>query len=158
LTVGDSDAVEMGTIALMPHRGDLPNPISIDFDNTVTLISYDVDARSLSAGDTLRLQTYWHITQPIEQLWAYVHIVDSDGQVWALADSVILPFTTTWLPEKVNGETRYITLSPDTPAGQYTVVFGLTRVNDQGQARLPILAADGHGLGDQIELVKIRIK
>ena len=46
-------------------------------------------------------------------------------------------------------------LAPDTPPGQYTLEFGLTRVLSSGQNRLPVLAADGHEVGDHIELAKI---
>jgi hypothetical protein len=156
--VNESDAVDVGTVSLSPLTGDLPNPLMVNFDDTATLISYDLDRRVLLAGDILRLQTYWRINTKIDQLWAYAHIVGNDGRVWALSDSDILPFTTTWDPAKVNGETRYITLSADTPPGQYTLEFGLSRVDEQGQQRLTVLAADGHGLGDHVELAQIRVE
>lgn len=159
LVANASDAFEMGSLALGPRAGELPNPIQINFDNTATLISYDLDKRVLAAGETLQLQTYWQTDSKLtSDYWAYAHLVGNDSQVWALSDSVILPFTTTWDPTQVNGERRYITLAPDTPPGQYTLAFGVTRVDDQGQSRLPVLAEDGRGLGDQVELAKIRVK
>ena len=159
LVVNESDAFEMGNLSLRPRAGELPNPVHINFDTTATLISYDLDKRVLVAGETLQLQTYWQIdSQLTSDYWAYAHLVGNDGRVWALSDSVILPFTTNWDPTQVNGETRPITLAPETPPGQYTLKFGLTRVDETGQYRLPVLAEDGHGLGDQIDLAKIRVK
>jgi 4-amino-4-deoxy-L-arabinose transferase-like glycosyltransferase len=159
LVTGGSDGVTIGRLELRPNPGDLPNPIAINFNNTAQLIGYDLDRRVLKPGDTFKLQTYWRISRKLDSVYsAYVHLVGNDGRIWALADSDILPFTTLWDPGRVNGETRAIKISSDTPDGQYTLEYGLSAATDGGRQRLTILAPDGHGVGDHLALATMRVE
>jgi len=158
LTVENSDSVSVGSVAIQPNPGDLPNPINVNFGGTAQLVGYSVDKRVLTPGETFNLQTYWRINQKLDFTYSLVtHVVGNDGKVWALADSLLLPFTTEWDPAKANGELRPLTLAPDTPPGQYTIQISFLHATKKEQYRLPILAPDGHGLGDQIDLAKIRV-
>ncbi len=157
LLTSDADALTIGTLALTPGQGALPNPVSINFANRMTLVGYDLDSRAPAPGDTVRLTTHWLAVDPDSDYWAYAHIVGADGRIWAIADSVITPPVTGWPRGAVQAETRSITLAPDTPPGQYTIEFGLTR-RDNGLDRLSVLAADGHEIGDHIELTFIRVQ
>lgn len=157
LITNDKDALDLGLIDLRPREGDVPNPISVNFAARMTLIGYDLDDRRPRPGATIRLTTYWVAVSPEADYWAFAHLVGADGQIWALADSVIPPPITGWPLNEVRSETRAITLAPDTPPGQYMLEFGLTQVTDSGQSRLPILAENGHEVGDLIELARIKV-
>lgn len=158
LTVENSDSVAVGAVSLQPNPGDLPNATDINYNNTAHLVGYSLDKRVLSPGGSFILQTYWRTEQKLDFKYSlYAHVVGNDGRVWALADSLILPFTTEWDPTKTNGESRTITLAPDTPPGQFTLELGLIHGDKTAQVRLPVLAPDGHGLGDHIELARIRV-
>jgi hypothetical protein len=158
LLVGDSDSVAAGSVSLLPRSGDVPNPVRINFDNRVNLVGYSLDQRVVAPGSTLALTTYWRPVRPEADYWAFAHVVAADGQIWALADSVLQPPVTGWVPESTTIEVRPITLAPDTPPGQYVVLFGVTRVTPAGQDRLKVLADDGHEVDDHIELVKIKVE
>ncbi|MEK7785211.1 MAG: hypothetical protein AAB658_07285, partial [Chloroflexota bacterium] len=157
LIANDSDAFELGAIALLDRVGNMPNPASINFADKMTLVGYELDSRVLKPGDTILLTTYWRPVAPEADYWAYAHVVGADGRIWAIADSIIVPPITEWPPDEVRSETRQLVVAPDTPPGQYTIEFGLTRILNPGQERLPVLADDGHEVGDHIELAKIRV-
>ncbi len=158
LIANDSDALELGAIVLQNRVGTEPNPTSINFANKMALIGYKLDSRALKPGGAILLTTYWRAVAPEADYWAYAHVVGGDGRIWAIADSIIAPPITGWPPGEVLSETRQIILSPDTPPGQYTIEFGLTKILNPGQERLIVLADDGHEIGDHIELAKIRVE
>lgn len=157
LIANESDALDMGTIQLRPRVGVASNPVSINFANQMELVGYALDSRVVTPGATVLLTTYWNATAPDSDYWAYAHVVGADGRIWAIADSVILPPVTLWRRGEMQSETRQIVLAPDTPSGQYTLEFGLTRILNPGQERLGVLADDGHEVGDHIELAKILV-
>lgn len=157
LIANDSDALELGAIALLDRVGNTPNPASINFADKMTLVGYELDSRVLKPGGTILLTTYWQPVAPEADYWAYAHVVGADGRIWAIADSIIVPPITGWPPGEVRSETRQLVLAPDTPPGQYTIEFGLTKILNPGQERLPVLADDGHEVGDHVELTKIRV-
>ncbi len=158
LIANDSDALELGAITLLDRVGNVPNSTSINFADKMTLIGYELDSRVLKPGGTILLTTYWRPVAPEADYWAYTHIVGADGRIWAIADSIIMPPITEWPPGEVRSETRQLVLAPDTPPGQYVIEFGLTKILNPGQERLPVLAEDGHEIGDHIELTKIRVE
>ncbi|MBI3242832.1 MAG: glycosyltransferase family 39 protein [Chloroflexi bacterium] len=157
LIANDSDTLEVGALALQSRVGTVPNPTSINFANKMALRGYELDARILKPGNTILLTTYWQPVAPEADYWAYAHIVGADGRIWAIADSIIVPPITGWPLGEVRSETRQIVLASDTPPGQYTIEFGLTKILNPGQDRLSVLADDGHEVGDHIELAKIRV-
>ncbi|MEK7276222.1 MAG: glycosyltransferase family 39 protein, partial [Chloroflexota bacterium] len=157
LITNESDALDVGTVQLQPRVGGAPNPISIIFANQMELVGYALDSRVVTPGATVLLTTYWNATAPDSDYWAYAHLVGADGRIWAIADSVILPPVTLWRRGETQSEMRQIVLAPDTPPGQYTLEFGLTRILNPGQERLGVLADDGHEVGDHIELAKILV-
>ncbi|MBM4422041.1 MAG: hypothetical protein FJ030_01450 [Chloroflexi bacterium] len=158
LIVGDADALTLGRIDLQSRVGGAPNPMAINFENRMALIGYALDRRVIAPGDTLLLTTHWRAAAADSDYWAYAHVVGADGQIWAIADSIITPPITEWPVNANQSEARRIVLAPDTPTGQYTLEFGLTRVSDAGQTRLVVLADDGHEIGDHIALAQIRVE
>lgn len=158
LVVNDSDALTIGAIPLRARGGGLPNPTSVNFANRMQLIGYALSARTAAPGGTIILTTYWRANAPEADYWAYAHVVGADGRIWAIADSEILPPVRSWSAEKMNIDTRRITLAPDTPPGQYTIEFGVTRVLNPGQDRLSVLGDDGRELADHIDLALIRVE
>jgi hypothetical protein len=157
LIANDRDALDLGPIDLRPRDGQTPNSISVNFANRMTLIGYDLNDRTPTPGETIQLTTYWLAVQPEADYWAYAHLVGMDGRIWALADSVIVPPITGWPLNELRSESRPLIVAPDTPPGQYVLEFGLTHVSEAGQSRLPILAGDGHEIGDHIELARIKV-
>jgi 4-amino-4-deoxy-L-arabinose transferase-like glycosyltransferase len=161
LVVNESDAVALGTFQLNGTKGQSPldNEINFAVGDDLHLVGYSLDRRVLKAGETFQLQTYWRIDRPLDiEYLASAHVVGGDGQIWGLADSFILPFTTQWVTDTVNGETRPITLDSNTPPGQYVLQYGIFRADENTQYRLPIIGPDGQGLGDSIELTRLRVE
>lgn len=157
LIADGSDALTLGGVALRTPEGKTPNPVKVNFENRLTLAGYSLDRRVIAPGDTVALTTYWAAADIDSDYWAYAHVVGGDGRIWAIADSIIIPPTTQWSLDALTSEARLIALAPDTPPGQYTLEFGVTRIRDSGQQRLSVLADDGHEIGDHIELAKLRV-
>jgi hypothetical protein len=157
LIASDSDALELGAVALLDRVGNIPNPASINFADKMMLVGYELDSRVPKPGGAILLTTYWRPVAPEADYWAYAHVVGADGRIWAIADSIIVPPITEWPLDEVRSETRQLLLAPDTPPGQYTIEFGLTKILNPGQERLPVLAEDGHEVGDHIELTRVRV-
>jgi hypothetical protein len=129
----------------------------VNFGGRVELVGYELDRRTVAPGDSLGMTAYWQRLAVESDYWAYAHVVGVDGSIWAIGDSVILPPATAWQEGEVIREARILRLAEDAPPGLYEIEFGVTRVDENGQRRLPVLAPDGHEIGDHIVLTTIRV-
>jgi len=152
------DAVTLARIQLLPRPGDMPNPVRVNFGDKVALAGYDVNARLIRAGETLSVTLYWQASnQLLIDYSMFIHFVDAHGQVIAADDG--LPYTqpkrtTRWAPGQLMREVRLLRLPADAPAGLYEIELGTF---SETEGRLPIVAPDGHYLGETLDLVQARI-
>jgi 4-amino-4-deoxy-L-arabinose transferase-like glycosyltransferase len=111
------------------------------------------------AGESIAVTLFWEaIEAPGEDYQVFVHI--EGGQegagpagVWGQSDgspACGLRPTGAWLPGDRVADRRIITPAPEAPAGSYSLVAGLYRL-DTGQ-RLPVLDEAGHPIGDSVAL------
>ena len=151
------DSVALGAFDLQARPGRAPNAAFVNFGGRVALVGYALDRRVVAPGETLQVTLYWEGLAVEADYWAYAHVVGADGSIWALGDSVILPPATAWQEDELVSETRSLRLAADTPPGLYEIEFGVTRVDEAGQTRLPILAVDGHEIADHVALTTVRV-
>jgi hypothetical protein len=154
-----NDAVSLGTLELMPHPGDFPNPTQVNFGNQAALVGYDLDARIIRPGETVSVTLYWQALAPMKQDYSvFLHLVDGRGQVMAMNDG--MPYTqpkrtSRWLPGQVMQEVRALKSPPDMPAGLYGIEMGI--FSAEAGDRLSIVAPDGNDVSEQKMLEQVRV-
>jgi hypothetical protein len=152
------DAVQLAAIKLIPRPGELPNPVHVNFGDKLILSGYDVSARMLRPGETLSVTLCWQATRPVSLDYSvFAHLTDANDSVIAANDG--MPYTqpkrtTRWTPGQVMCEVRPLKLPADTAVGLYEIELGIF---SEAEGRLPIVAADGHYLGEEIKLVQVRV-
>ena len=159
LTTPDGrDAFPLATVEIQPGAGDFPNPLDANFDDQIMLVGYRLDRRVAQPGDTIRLTLYWQALASMETDYnVFAHVLGVEDQVWAASDSQPAGGTAPtgqWQPGQVVEDAHELTVGLTTPAGFYDIEIGLYTA---GGERLPIVAQDGHWLGDRVLLSKVRV-
>ncbi|MEA3342056.1 MAG: glycosyltransferase family 39 protein [Chloroflexota bacterium] len=151
-TPAGRDALRLAEVEIRPRPGELPNPLDVNFDGQIMLVSYDLDRRVARPGETVRLTLYWRPLVSIDGHYrVFAHILGGEDQVWANSDS---PLTSEAVPAgQIIEDIRDLTVGLTTPPGFYDIEVGL----HVGGDRLPVVAEDGHWLGGRVLLSKIRV-
>jgi hypothetical protein len=156
LATGD-DSVRLATIRMDGRGGAVPNPISINFENRLRLVGFELSDRRLSAGEPLTLSLFWEASSAIAPDYTFfAQLLGAENHRWAAAD-VPAP-TSTWPvgePQRVE-----FTLAPDagTPADVYPLLVGVyTRTADGGFDRLQTVTPEGRLADDSVRLTLIRV-
>jgi 4-amino-4-deoxy-L-arabinose transferase-like glycosyltransferase len=157
LTTSDGrDALRLTTVEVLAHASEFPNPLDANFDGKAALVGYTLDRRIARPGETVRLTLYWRALAPMEKSYGvFAHVLGDRDQVWAWNDGWPvegLAPTFTWEPGQIIEDVRDLTLGATTPPGFYDIEVGL-----HNEERLPIVAEDGHWLGNRVLLSKIRV-
>ncbi|MGB3713236.1 MAG: hypothetical protein WA996_02285 [Candidatus Promineifilaceae bacterium] len=158
MSTGDeTDSVALSVISLTPHPGDIPNPISIDFEDIFELIGFSVVPRRLAPGESIAVTLYYEPqTEVSEDFTFFVQVVDDDTTRWASQD-LIQP-TSQWQKGEVQSILFSLSLMDETPAGILPIILGMyTRTDDGGFDRLQRVTSEGRLTDDFLELTKIRI-
>jgi hypothetical protein len=124
---------------------------AIDLGGELRLIRSEVAPSSIRAGDTISVALVWQsLHVPIADYTVFVHVRDARGHVVAQADSPpqsgAYP-TSFWDAGETIVDDHVLRLPDDLPAGDYTVVVGLYRL-DTGER---LLITQG-GSGSEISL------
>ena len=123
-------------------------PIALggDFDDEARLLGYDLGAQSPGSGESLIVTLQWQIlAQPSDPRFVYVRLVDSQGRIWAGADSppvMGLWPVNRWQPGMFLEDAHELPVPAGTPPGRYRLEVGLYNP-DTGQT----LAASGQPIG-----------
>lgn len=154
-----ADHLQIEEVNIAPRPGPLPNPISINFDNRIALVGYQLDRRSARPGESLHLTLYWQALSPLQQDYTvFTHILGPPDRIWAQEDSQpqdgAAP-TSTWRPGQVIEDDYLLRLHPETPSGVYELEIGLY-LPDTGQ-RLVVLGPGGFVQDNRVVLTKIRV-
>ena len=68
--------------------GDIPNPVTVHFDNLVSLAGYEVGAGTLQPGEPLDIELYWQVNnRPPGEYLLFVHLLDQNGSIVAQRDT-----------------------------------------------------------------------
>jgi hypothetical protein len=152
------DALTLTPFTITARESNFPNPQSINFDNQIELVGYDMNSRTLNSPNSLSLTLYWRGLQPMTTNYSVFAHIRGDGEtLWAQHDSWPLEGaapTAAWNVGDVIHETRTLTLKADTPPGVYDVEIGLY---DEAGQRLQIVLPDGRYTDNFIYLAKVRV-
>ena len=166
LTLPDgAETYTVGTVELQPRTSDLgvPNPISINFDNQIELVGYELSSLAPVAGETVELTLYWRALQPIAQDYiVFAHIIDPrTTMIFAGSDAMPANWTaptSTWQVGTIITDTHPLAVSPDTPPGIYEVEVGLyLNPGDGTFPRLRVVTPDGGMADDFAYLTRVRV-
>ncbi len=144
------DGVTVGTVAVVSRPGPWPNPQQANFGDQVALVGYNLEPRSLAAGETFTLTLYWQPSRPKYDYAVFAQAIDSAWNVWGSQDGV----GPGWISDGVVQDVRRITLLHDTPAGSYPVQVGLFH---KETGRLPVIAPEGHYIDDRVLLGPVHV-
>lgn len=163
LTASDGqDSVALGRVAIEARGGAFPNATRIDFDGKVALLGYSLDRRSVRPGESFTLRTYWTPLGPTDfdyRIFAHVSPSGDPATIWARTTHGPVNDTrplSSWLPGEIVVDERVLTLDPHTPPGVYELQLGW--FGKPSSRRLPILAEDGHWIGDYLALTRVRVR
>jgi hypothetical protein len=98
------------------------NLIEANFDNTVTLLGYEVG--SAAGGESLPLTLYWRVDQlPKTNILPFVHLEDGWGYRWGQVEAFAYP-AEQWEPGELIVQQVDIPLQAGIPPGSYRLKVG----------------------------------
>jgi len=155
------DNVRFGQVEIHPRPGDVPNPISVNFDDRMALIGYDLDRRVVRPGDGVTLTLHWRGLERMDVNYTVsTQLVDAGQRKAAQQDSWPVDGaapTAAWEPGQVLADVRTLQIFPDAPPGVYDVRVTVY-VQEQGEIiHLPIIPEGGRMLADHVLLTRVRV-
>jgi hypothetical protein len=156
-TSAGQDALDLIGISLKPLSGEMPNPISINFENELELVGFGIDPRRVSRGAMIELILYWKPVQELDKDYTvFAQVVDEATNRWGSQD---LPQqTASWPVGEVQAVALHLTLDVDTPPGVYPLITGAyTRSEDGSFNRLQMVTPEGRLTDDFLILGSIRV-
>ncbi|MDX1416959.1 MAG: glycosyltransferase family 39 protein [Candidatus Promineifilaceae bacterium] len=117
-------------------------PENVQFGDIISLLGYDIQPSTASAGDTVRLVTLWQTYQPLESAALFAHVVEKDNSPIAQEDKLGVPGYS-WQPGEYFLQLHEITLPAEAAPGEYPIAVGVYQQSDG--RRLAISGADRTG-------------
>ncbi len=165
----------LGTLRIRPpttqslEAVDIPlsaEQIGVRFGDSIYLLAVNLpDRTEWLPGESIPLTLYWQASHIIpERYKVFVHLVGeaynpaNNNTVWGQQDQEPrggLAMTTSWLPSEIIVDDYLIPISPDAPAGHYTLQAGLYLPLEGN--RLPATGAQGQPLGDSVVIFEIDV-
>jgi hypothetical protein len=134
-------------------------PVEANFGGLVRLLGYDLNTGRAYPGGRVPVTLYWQATAPLPASYqVFTHLEGEAGPV-AQADGVPVCWsypTDLWRPGQIIADQHAISLSPDTPPGDYPLEVGLY-LPDTFQ-RLDLLDEAGNPAGTSVTLTKVTVK
>ncbi len=151
------DATTIAHLRLEPVPGDYPNSVTVNFEDELELIGFEVEPRRAQPGDQINLTLYWRAKRPLTANYTFfAQTVDLDTTTRYAAQD--LPQTTSsWQPGAVQPVNMSFTLAPDTPSDLYPIILGMYTQNNGNFDRLQMMTADGRLTDDFLILTPIRV-
>jgi hypothetical protein len=109
-----------------PH---ISHPLDVRFDGEIHLLGFDLERDVLLPGEALSATLYWRLSAPVDSgAKVFLHLYDAQGSLGPQADGWPVfgtrpPYT--WQVGEIVADRRTLTLSPDMPAGRYSLEVGL---------------------------------
>ncbi len=137
-------------------RGSLP--VEANFGNLALLIGYDLDTRRAYPGGRVPVTLYWQaLTQIPTSYQVFTHLESESGPI-AQSDGAPVCWTyptDAWRPGQIIADQHAISLSSDTPPGEYPLEIGLY-LPDTFE-RLDVLDEAGNPAGTSVTLTVVEI-
>ncbi len=152
-----ADAAELGVVRLAPRPGEVPNPLSVNFEDRLRLIGFDLDARVVAPGEELTLVLTLEATRLLDRDYTFfAQVLGVEQRRWAAAD---VPAGTRGWPV---GERQHVELSlavdAGTPPDVYPLIIGVySRTPDGGFDRLQTVTPEGRLTEDFVTLTLVRV-
>lgn len=119
------------------------------FGDAIRLLGVNIDRREVRPGEALSVELVWRCEQPVEERYTvFVHLYNSDGTIRTQIDRAPVEGaypTSLWAAGEVVTDRYTLSISPDTPAGTYTLGVGLYL--PESGVRLPVAGSDWVNLG-----------
>lgn len=130
--------------------------LRVSLGSEIQLLGYQLDERSLSPGQPVRVALFWQATQPVtDDYTVFTQLVGPDGQVWAQQDNQpqggSYP-TSAWSPFDTVVDRYELHLGAGASPGPYQLLVGQYDL-DTGQ-RLPAVDAGGQRLPNDAILLE----
>lgn len=157
---GLGDALELGTVALEPLPGNVPNPLNQNFNDQIRLVGYEYNSRVLEPGDVLAVTLYMEAVQGVNTDYEIeVGMCGDPCAEWMMPQVTAVrplnPPTSTWLPGEIISDTTLFSISSDMPAGSYLIHVAL--IDPMTKEPQNVLAEDGHIVEDRLLLARVRV-
>lgn len=144
-------------LSLEPAPGPIPNPLTVDFADGVSLVGYTFTPRVLRPGDEMTATLYWQARGAVTGGYTiFAHILDEDLMMHGGQDVGPVLSTDRWQPGVIMETVHTFRLSPDAPTGLYQFEIGLYTQPDF--ARLRLLDATGAEGADRFLLGPVRVQ
>jgi hypothetical protein len=158
-TSGAPDAATIAHLKLEPVAGDSPNPVSVNFENELELVGFEVTPRRVQSGGNVELTLYWQAQRPLTANYTFfAQVVDLETTTrWGVAPDLQEP-TIAWQVGEVNRVSMTLTVAADTPPDLYPLIVGLYTQTAAGDFdRLQMMTTDGRLTDDFLSLTPIRV-
>jgi hypothetical protein len=143
-----------GTPARLPPR----QPLNVNLEEGITLLSYSLAEEEVRAGEIVRLTLFWRSEAEVDERYkVFIHLLDGEGCLLAQRDSEPVGGsrpTTTWAPGEVIADNYGVLLPEDLPPANYHLVVGIY-LPSTGE-RLSVLG-EGEVAGDSIPLASVQV-
>ncbi|MFC2015598.1 ArnT family glycosyltransferase [Chloroflexota bacterium] len=130
--------------------------------SAIRLRGFDLDpspAPAFTAGQVLTVTLHWQVMEEVDQDYTvFVHLVDEKGRIQGQGDSPPLAGgypTSFWRPEELIPDEHPVTLSPEAPPGDYSLLVGYYTPEDG--ARL-VVTEGATGGQDSVLVTKLRVR
>jgi len=115
---------------------------------SISLVGVRLPRTAFHAGETLPLVLYWRTSRPVTLTYTvFVHLMDSDGRLWAQHDAPPVNGTyptSLWPANVFVADGHALLLDPTMPPGEYGLWVGMYRL--ETMERLPAWSSDGQRL------------
>jgi hypothetical protein len=158
-TTSAPDAATIAHLKLEPAPGDYPNPVSINFENELELVGFEIEPRRAQPGEPVDLTLYWKAQRPLTTNYTFfAQIVDLETTTrWGVAPDLPQP-TADWQVGEVHSLAMPLTVAADTPPDLYPLIIGLYTQSADGKFdRLQMVTEDGRLTDDFLNLTPVRV-
>ena len=116
-----------------PAKFQPQQPVFTNWNDELSLIGYDISGSEFKAGETITINLYFQpLTDMSVKYTAYIHQLGSvnpetGSPIWSQVDRepCFQTYPTSWWREgEIIRDTFHLTISPETPTGEYTLTTG----------------------------------
>jgi hypothetical protein len=138
---------------------DIEHPLSANLDGKVHLLGYNMTG-AFQPSNEVHLTLFWQALKAMDKDYTvFIHLTDPQGHIWGQKDNPPVDGfypTTAWEAGEIVRDQYDLSISPDTPPGQYQIEVGMY-LAETGE-RLPVLAEDGSVWGDKVSLTRAEVE
>ena len=108
---------------------DIDQPFWRSFAGAIALLGYDVQPKSLRAGQTVYVTLWWEALAGMDRDYTvFIHLVGPDDRIWAQQDRLLVRSvrrTSEWPAGWIARKSYELELPPEAPSGRYVVKVGI---------------------------------